>query len=62
MAMGRADKLSAVAAAARGTAKVGGGAADARLYFYGPDTGLCNHWPFALEQTPSFYAIHFIKW
>ena len=30
--------------------------------FYGSDTSLCNHWPFALEQTPSFYAIHFINW
>src|SRR6218665_986916 len=30
--------------------------------FYGSDTSLCNHWPFALEPTPSFYAIHFINW
>src|SRR6218665_576354 len=22
--------------------------------FYGSDSSLCNHWPFALEQTPSF--------
>ena len=29
--------------------------------FYGSDTSLCNHWPFALEPTPSFYAIHFIN-
>src|SRR6218665_4028618 len=30
--------------------------------FYGSDTSLCNHWPFALEPTPSFYSIHFINW
>ena len=30
--------------------------------FYGSDMSLCNHWPFALEPTPSFYAIHFINW
>jgi len=30
--------------------------------FYGSDTSLCNHWPFALKPTPSFYAIHFINW
>jgi len=30
--------------------------------FYGSDTGLCNHWAFALEPTPSFYVIHFINW
>src|SRR6218665_1484613 len=29
---------------------------------YGSDTSLCNHWPFALEPTPSFYAIHLINW
>src|SRR6218665_3189932 len=23
---------------------------------------LCNHWPFNLEPTPSFYVIHFINW
>ena len=23
---------------------------------------LCNHWPFALEPTLSFCAIHFINW
>src|SRR6218665_2199192 len=28
---------------------------------YGSDTGLRNHWPCALEPTPSFYAIHFIS-
>jgi len=26
------------------------------------DTSLCNHWPFALEPTPSFYSINFINW
>src|SRR6218665_2585847 len=30
--------------------------------FYGSDTSLCNHWPFALEPTASFYSIHFINW
>ena len=30
--------------------------------FYGSGTSLCNHWPFALEPTPSFYTIHFINW
>ena len=30
--------------------------------FYGSDTSLCNHWPFALEPTPSFYSIHFTNW
>src|SRR6218665_495185 len=23
---------------------------------------LCNHWPYALEPTPSFDTIHFINW
>src|SRR6218665_112516 len=31
-------------------------------HFYGSDTSLCNHWPFALEPTPSFYSIYFINW
>ena len=30
--------------------------------YYGSDTSFCNHWPFALEPTPSFYSIHFINW
>ena len=32
--------------------------------FYGSDTSLCNHWPFALEPTPSFlfYSILFTNW
>ena len=30
--------------------------------FYGSGTNLCNHWPFALEPTPSFDTIHFINW
>ena len=30
--------------------------------FYGLDTSLCNHWPFALDLAPSFYSIHFINW
>jgi len=30
--------------------------------FYGSDTSFCNHWPFALEPTPSFYSIYFINW
>jgi len=30
--------------------------------FCGSDTGFRNHWPCALEPTPSFDAIHFINW
>jgi len=34
----------------------------AREDFHDSDTSLCNHWPLALEPTPSFYAIHVINW
>ena len=33
-----------------------------RGLLYGSDTGFRNSWPFALELTLSFYAIHFINW
>ena len=32
------------------------------LYVQELNAYLCNHWPFALEPTPSFYSIHFINW
>ena len=30
--------------------------------FYGSDTSLCYHWPYALEPTSLFDTIHFINW